>query len=58
MKENVSRRDFLAAAGTATMAVTASASLTAESTATTKNVRILGIACSPRKGMTTAKAVQ
>ena len=58
MKRNVSRRDFLAAAGTATMAVTAGASLAAESTGTAKNVRILGIACSPRKGMTTAKAVQ
>jgi len=58
MKQTVSRRNFFAAAGTAAMAMTAAASLAGESTGATKNVRILGIACSPRKGMTTARAVQ
>ncbi len=58
MTQNASRRNFLAAVGTATMAVAAGASLAAESTGTARTVRILGISCSPRKGMTTAKAVQ
>jgi multimeric flavodoxin WrbA len=58
MKQNVSRRHFLATAGTAAMAVTASASLAADSAGAGKKLKILGIACSPRKGMTTAKAVQ
>ena len=58
MKQTVSRRNFFAAGGTAAMAMTAAASLAGESTGATKNVKIFGIACSPRKGMTTAKAVQ
>jgi multimeric flavodoxin WrbA len=57
MKENVTRRNFLAAAGTAALAATATTALAAEA-AGGKPLKILGIACSPRKGMTTAKAVQ
>jgi multimeric flavodoxin WrbA len=56
MKQNLTRRNFLAAAGAAALAT----SLTngAESPSNGKSVKILGIACSPRKGMTTAKSVQ
>lgn len=58
MKENVTRRNFLAAAGPAAIAVAATTGLAAESTGSGGKMKILGIACSPRKGMTTAKAVQ
>jgi multimeric flavodoxin WrbA len=57
MKENVTRRHFLAAAGTAALAGTATSALAAEAGGG-KTLKILGISCSPRKGMTTAKAVQ
>ena len=63
MKDHVSRRNFLATTGTAALAAAA----TTTTTTTTAHaaeaggappLRILGIACSPRKGMGTAKAVQ
>ena len=57
MNEQVSRRNFLAAAGTAALAATAATALAAESN-DGKTLRILGVSCSPRKGMTTAKSVQ
>lgn len=57
MNENVTRRNFLATAGIAEVAATSVSSFAAESGAG-KTPKILGIACSPRKGMTTAKAVQ
>lgn len=50
------RRNFLAAAGTAALAASTTAIFAAESA--TSPLRILGVACSSRKGMTTAKAVQ
>lgn len=56
MKENVTRRNFLATAGVAALATGLAHG--AEETPKGKSVKILGIACSPRKGMTTAKAVQ
>ena len=55
MNDNLTRRNFLNAAGTAALAATTTA-LAAETGG--KPLKILGIACSPRKGMTTAKAVQ
>lgn len=58
MKQNVTRRNFLASAGTAGVALAAATSLAAETTSGSGKLKILGIACSPRKGMTTAKAVQ
>jgi multimeric flavodoxin WrbA len=58
MKKPLTRRNFLATAGTAAVAVSATTSLVAESTPGSNKLKILGIACSPRKGMTTAKAVQ
>ena len=57
MKENVTRRNFLATAGVAALAATSTSALAAES-GSGKTLKILGISCSPRKGMTTAKAVQ
>lgn len=57
MKENVTRRNFLAAASTAALAATATSVLAAESDGG-KKLKILGISASPRKGMTTAKALQ
>ncbi len=56
-QENLTRRNFLAAAGTAALAATATSVRAAEAGGG-KPLKILGIACSPRKGMTTAKAVQ
>ena len=57
MKENVTRRHFLATAGTAAVAATTTSALAAEAGGG-KTLKILGVSCSPRKGMTTAKAVQ
>ena len=57
MKENVTRRNFLAAAGIAAVAATSVSTFAAE-LGGGKTLKILGISCSPRKGMTTAKAVQ
>jgi len=57
MKQNVTRRHFLGAAGTAALAATTTSALAAEAGGA-KSFKILGVACSPRKGMTTAKAVQ
>jgi len=57
MKPNVTRRNFLATAGGAALAATTTTLLAAEPGGD-KTMKILGISCSPRKGMTTAKAVQ
>jgi len=57
MKQNVTRRNFLATAGTAALAASATSTLAA-GTGEAKPLKILGIACSARKGMTTAQAVQ
>ncbi len=57
MKSNLTRRNFLATAGTAALAATATSALAAESSGG-KTLKILGVACSPRKGMTTVKTVQ
>lgn len=56
MKPNLTRRSFLATAGAVALAT--SLARGAEETLKGKPLKILGIACSPRKGMTTAKAVQ
>ncbi len=52
------RRNFLTTTGAAALASTAVTTLAAEPGNADKPLRILGIACSPRKGMTTATAVQ
>jgi multimeric flavodoxin WrbA len=54
MKQNVTRRNFLGTAGVAALAT----GLVQGAEGTGKTVKILGVACSPRKGMTTAKAVE
>ena len=56
MKPNVTRRNFLATAGVAALATGLAQG--AEEAPKGKAIKILGVACSPRKGMTTAKAVQ
>ncbi len=56
MEQTVTRRNFLATAGAA--ALTAGLAQGAEDAPKGKSFKILGVACSPRKGMTTAKAVQ
>lgn len=57
MNDHLTRRNFLAA-GTAALAATASTAHAAADAGSDRPLRILGIACSPRKGMSTAKAVQ
>jgi multimeric flavodoxin WrbA len=57
MKTNLTRRNFVGAAATATLAGSI-APLAAAVDGERKNLKILGISCSPRRGMTTAKAVQ
>ena len=56
MKHNVTRRNFLASAGVAALA--SGLAQGAEETPKGKAMKIIGVSCSPRKGMTTAKAVQ
>lgn len=56
MKPNLTRRSFLATAGATALAT--SLTYGAESPSNGKPIKILGLACSARKGMTTAKAVQ
>jgi len=60
MRNDSTRSGFLAAAGAAALtgAVGVSAAGGTERASLRKALKILGIACSPRKGMTTAKAVQ
>ena len=56
MKQNVSRRNFLATAGVAALATGLAQG--AEEAPKGKAVKVIGVACTPRKGMSTAKAVQ
>lgn len=56
MKENITRRNFLATASVAALAT--SLVHGADEAPKSKNIKILGVSCSPRKGMTTATAVQ
>ncbi len=58
MNTNVTRRNFLSAGGAAALATAATSALAAEPGAPAKPVKLLGVSCSPRKGMGTAKAVQ
>jgi multimeric flavodoxin WrbA len=55
MKGTINRRNFIAAAGAAALATTSA--FAADSGSKTA-LKIIGVSCSPRKGMTTAKAVQ
>lgn len=57
MNDPLPRREFLTAAGAAAIAATATSALGANASGES-SVKLIGISCSPRKGMTTAKAVQ
>lgn len=57
MKDKVPRRKFLATAGGAAVAATAT-TVVAAGAEDGKTLKVLGVSCSPRKGMTTATAVQ
>jgi multimeric flavodoxin WrbA len=57
MTDHPTRRNFMAAAGTAALA-SAITTVSAAGAGAGPPLRILGIACSPRKGMTTATAMQ
>ena len=56
MKSNVSRRSFIGAAGAAAVAGAAPGAAAAQDAA--KGIKIVGVACSLRKGKTTAAGVQ
>ena len=58
MSDPTTRRTFIATAGTAALAAAAPAALAATQASPAGAIKILGIACSARRGMTTAKAVQ
>jgi hypothetical protein len=63
MPPEVTRREFLGAAGTIAAGTTAGAAMAAASApaaepAQAKPLRIMGICCSPRQGKTTATALQ
>ncbi len=60
MKENLSRREFVAGTGAVALAGALGFRSAAGSPQVPpgKTVKILGISCSPRKGMTTARATQ
>jgi len=57
MKNEITRREFVGVTATAALAGSI-ASTAAAAEGEFKPIKILGIACSPRKGMTTSKAVQ
>jgi len=57
MKENLTRRNFISAASVAALAGTLAAPV-AKGAESGNKLKIIGISCSARKGMTTAKAVQ
>ena len=57
MKEPTTRRNFLLTTGTAALAATGARALGAERSGA-RPLKILGVSCSPRKGMTTAASVQ
>lgn len=58
MSTDLNRRDFIGVAGTAALTGTLASTVAGGAASTAHPMKILGIACSPRRGMTTAKAVQ
>jgi multimeric flavodoxin WrbA len=58
MSNEITRRHFVGTTATAALAGSLATEAGAEAGAEPKPLKILGLACSPRKGMTTAKAVQ
>lgn len=57
MAENVTRRTFLGAAGPGAAAVVGTSALSATAAEDEAGIKIIGVACSPRKGKTTAQAL-
>jgi multimeric flavodoxin WrbA len=57
MNKNLTRRHFIGAAGAAALATSATTARGAEHTEA-GTMKLIGVSCSPRKGMTTAKSVQ
>lgn len=58
MNKTLTRRHFLTTAGTVAAAASAVSVIGAEAPTERGALKILGVSCSPRKGMTTAKAVE
>ncbi|MGB3195035.1 MAG: NAD(P)H-dependent oxidoreductase, partial [Phycisphaerae bacterium] len=58
MREDLTRRGFLGAAGAAIVAGMAAEALAAEEAPEAKAFKILGVSCSPRPGKTTAAALK
>lgn len=58
MNQNVTRREFVGATATAAVAGSLAGASAVRAAAAGGPFRILGVSCSPRRGMTTAKAVQ
>lgn len=58
MNNEITRREFVGVTATAALAGSLASATVAAAEREAQSLRILGLACSPRKGMTTAKAVQ
>jgi multimeric flavodoxin WrbA len=58
MKHELNRREFVGVTASAAIAGSLSTAVAQSAEAKPRALKIIGIACSPRKGMTTAKAVQ
>lgn len=58
MNNPIARREFLTATGTAALAATATPTHAADPGGPASPVKLIGVSCSPRKGMTTGTAVQ
>lgn len=58
MNHEINRREFVGVTATAAIAGSLAPGVATAAEGEFKPIKIIGIACSPRKGMTTAKAVQ
>jgi len=58
MKSEINRREFVGVAATVALAGSLASTVATAAEGESKSLKLLGIACSPRQGMGTAKAVQ
>lgn len=58
MSSELSRRSFVSAAGSGALGATLGSGTASAATGEVKTLKIVGVACSPRKGMTTSRAVR
>lgn len=58
MKSEINRREFVGMAATVALAGSLASTVATAAEGESKGLKLLGIACSPRQGMSTAKAVQ